>query len=75
MRSFHLREVLNIVLAENEKNAEISTRFVFLLDNTRYHGLYTYLADGGLTSPISMYGLPEVQSNLGETVLPSGRYR
>ena len=35
----------------------------------------TYVAEGGLTSPISMSGLPEVWSDLGETVLPSGRYR
>ena len=46
-RTFHLREVLILVLAENEKNAEFSTRFAFLIDYTCYHGESIHLPRRG----------------------------
>ena len=46
-RSFHLREVFILILAGKLKNAEFSTRFVFLLDYTRHHGESIHLSRRG----------------------------
>ena len=46
-RSYHLREVLHLVLAGKWQNTEISTQIVFLLDYTCYNGETLHLPHRG----------------------------